>query len=105
MNRRPKGTATTMRATKPTTLGRWTSLFLLSGPAAKQPAGTTQTERDEVRALMRGRNGMRRVAESWRTHERTLRQLARAEHIKPKFPRGRFFAEAVAHRSEAAARD
>lgn len=48
----------------------------------------------EIRSISRG--GKRAIAEAWIKFEKQIREAAAARHIRPPFPKARFFAEAIA---------
>jgi hypothetical protein len=81
---------------QPAPLSAWTAKFLLAGPAAAglRPRGP-EVDAEFVRVW--GRFG-ENVAGAWRAHEGFLRAAAEEHGIRPMWPRGRFFAEAIVAR-------
>lgn len=47
----------------------------------------------ELRRIMRSKQT---IAAAWREHEPQIRAAAAARHIRPPFPKNRYFAEAIA---------
>ena len=68
--------------------------LLLTGPSLRHVPPRDETARAELLAAW-GRFG-ENVAHTWRTHEMWLRETAAARGIRPTWPGGKYFGEAVA---------